>query len=73
MDTNQMNNSNELTSSQKLSRDVFMGRSVLDFEKDDKILKDLPESSSHIQSQGHYRLAKLYYDKSDLLKAEEYF
>lgn len=73
MDTNQMNNSNELTSSQKLSRDVFMGRSVLDFEKDDKILKDLPESSSRIQGQGHYRLAKLYYDKSDLLKAEEYF
>lgn len=73
MDTNQMNGSAELNNSQKLSRDVFMGRSVLDFEKDDKLLKDLPEDSSRIQGQGHYRLAKLYYDKSDLLKAEEYF
>jgi tetratricopeptide (TPR) repeat protein len=73
MDTNQMNSSGELNNSQKLSRDVFMGRSVLDFEKDDKLLKDLPEDSSRIQGQGHYRLAKLYYDKSDLLKAEEYF
>jgi tetratricopeptide (TPR) repeat protein len=59
--------------SESAMREHYMGNSVLDFERDDKVLKDLPADSTRIQGQAFYRLAKLYYDKSDLLKAEEFF
>lgn len=71
MENNQSTSS--LNESQAIIRDQIIGKSVLDFEKDDKILKDLPQDSTRIQGQGFYRLAKLYYDKSDLVKAEEFF
>lgn len=50
-----------------------MGHSVLDFEKDDKVLKDYDTESTRVVGQSYYRLAKIYYDKSDLFRAEEFF
>jgi tetratricopeptide (TPR) repeat protein len=45
----------------------------VDLAKDDKFLAHLPTDSARIEGQGHYRLAKIYYDKADFEKAEEFF
>lgn len=62
---------------QNQDRDVAinqaMGKLVLDLDKDDKLLTELPKESTRIIAQSYYRLAKVYYDKSDLKKAEEFF
>jgi tetratricopeptide (TPR) repeat protein len=50
-----------------------MTRAVVDLKKDDKFLSHLPIDSSRIEGQGHYRLAKIFYDKADFEKAEEHF
>jgi hypothetical protein len=55
------------------SIEILMTRAVVDLEKDDKFLSHLPTGSSRIEGQGHYRLAKIYYDKADFEKAEEHF
>lgn len=73
MDNNQTNASENVIESKGIQRELYMGKSVLDFEKDDKVLKNLSEDHSRIKGQAFYRLAKVYYDKSDLLKAEEHF
>ncbi len=55
------------------SIETLMTRTVVDLEKDDRFLAHLPVDSSRIEGQGHYRLAKIYYDKADFEKAEEHF
>lgn len=52
---------------------TLMTRAVVDLNKDDRFLAHLPIDSSRIEGQGHYRLAKIYYDKADFEKAEEHF
>jgi tetratricopeptide (TPR) repeat protein len=58
---------------QSPSLESVMGRSVIDLNKDDRFLSHLPEDSSRVEGQGYYRLAKVFYDKADFEKAEEYF
>ncbi|MFY7993620.1 MAG: winged helix-turn-helix domain-containing protein [Bacteriovoracaceae bacterium] len=55
------------------SIDQVMGKSILDFNKDDRFISHLPEDSVRVEAQGFYRLAKVFYDKADFEKAEEYF
>ena len=55
------------------SIETLMSRAVVDLAKDDKFLAHLPTDSTRIEGQGHYRLAKIFYDKADFEKAEEYF
>jgi hypothetical protein len=53
------------------SIETLMSRAVVDLAKDDKFLAHLPSDSTRIEGQGHYRLAKIFYDKADFEKAEE--
>lgn len=53
--------------------EVEMAKSLLDLEKDDRFLAHLPADSKRLQGQAFYRLAKVFYDKADFEKAEEYF
>jgi tetratricopeptide (TPR) repeat protein len=55
------------------SIETTMSRAVVDLTKDDRFLSHLPTNSSRIEGQGHYRLAKIFYDKADFEKAEEHF
>ncbi|HXH74464.1 MAG TPA: winged helix-turn-helix domain-containing protein [Bacteriovoracaceae bacterium] len=55
------------------SIETLMSRAVVDLTKDDRFLSHLPTDSSRIEGQGHYRLAKIFYDKADFEKAEEHF
>lgn len=55
------------------SIETLMSRAVVDLTKDDRFLAHLPSDSTRIEGQGHYRLAKIFYDKADFEKAEEYF
>jgi tetratricopeptide (TPR) repeat protein len=55
------------------SIETLMSRAVVDLTKDDKFLAHLPEDSTRLEGQGQYRLAKIFYDKADFEKAEEYF
>lgn len=55
------------------SVETMMSRAVVDLSKDDRFLAHLPADSKRIEGQGHYRLAKIFYDKADFEKAEEYF
>jgi tetratricopeptide (TPR) repeat protein len=55
------------------SIETLMTRAVVDLKKDDRFLAHLPSDSSRIEGQGHYRLAKIFYDKADFEKAEEHF
>jgi tetratricopeptide (TPR) repeat protein len=55
------------------SVESLMSRSVVDLKKDDKFLSHLPTHSARLEGQGHYRLAKIFYDKADFEKAEEHF
>jgi tetratricopeptide (TPR) repeat protein len=50
-----------------------MARAMVDLDKDDRFLAHLPKDSSRVEGQGFYRLAKVFYDKADFEKAEEYF
>jgi tetratricopeptide (TPR) repeat protein len=58
---------------QSPSIETLMSRAVVDLAKDDRFLAHLPIDSSRIEGQGHYRLAKIFYDKADFEKAEEHF
>ncbi len=58
---------------QSPSVESLMRKAVVDFEKDDKFLAHLPENSSRVEGQAHYRLAKIFYDKADFEQAEEQF
>ncbi len=53
--------------------ETSMAKSMVDLEKDDRFLAHLPQDSSRLEGQGFYRLAKVFYDKADFAKAEEYF
>src|SRR6478609_800222 len=55
------------------SIETLMSKALVDLTKDDRFLAHLPSDSSRIEGQGHYRLAKVFYDKADFEKAEEYF
>lgn len=55
------------------SIETLMTKAVVNLEKDDKFLAHLPEDSIRLEGQGHYRLAKIFYDKADFEKAEEHF
>lgn len=55
------------------SIETLMSRAVVDLAKDDRFLSHLPAESARIEGQGHYRLAKIFYDKADFEKAEEHF
>jgi tetratricopeptide (TPR) repeat protein len=55
------------------SIETLMTRAVVDLSQDDKFLAHLPIDSSRIEGQGHYRLAKIFYDKADFEKAEDHF
>lgn len=61
------------TQNQDLQIEGMMAKAVLDLEKDDRFLAHLPTDSSRLAGQGYYRLAKVFYDKADFEKAEEYF
>lgn len=62
-----------MQNTQMPSIETLMTKAVVDLERDDKFLSHLPEDSVRIQGQGHYRLAKIFYDKADFEKAEEHF
>jgi tetratricopeptide (TPR) repeat protein len=62
-----------MDTTQTPSIETTMSRAVVDLAKDDRFLAHLPKESSRIEGQGHYRLAKIYYDKADFEKAEEHF
>lgn len=62
-----------METTQMPSVETLMSRTVVDLNKDDKFLSHLPLDSSRIEGQGHYRLAKIFYDKADFEKAEEHF
>lgn len=69
MDTEKMNgNKNE-----EAMQEIVMARTSLDLENDDKFLENFPTDSDRVVGQGFYRLAKVFYDKSDLKKAESNF
>ncbi|MFP5459508.1 MAG: winged helix-turn-helix domain-containing protein [Bacteriovoracia bacterium] len=53
--------------------ETSMAKSLLDLNKDDRFLAHLPSDSPRLEGQGHYRLAKVYYDKADFEKAEHHF
>jgi tetratricopeptide (TPR) repeat protein len=53
----------------KQGPDLWMAKSSLDIQGEDKDTTD----EKWVTSRGYYRLAKIYYDKADLLKAEESF
>ena len=55
------------------SIESMMTKAVVDLNKDDRFLAHLPGDSIRIEGQGHYRLAKIFYDKADFEKAEEHF
>jgi tetratricopeptide (TPR) repeat protein len=55
------------------SVETLMRHAVVDLTKDDRFLAHLPADSSRIEGQGHYRLAKIFYDKADFEKAEDHF
>ena len=55
------------------SIETLMTRAVVDLSQDDKFLAHLPIDSSRIEGQGHYRLAKIFYDKAYFEKAEDHF
>lgn len=68
------NHHGELDRKEKLKGiDLWMAHSSVDLLKDDLDLGTSPSSSKRIQARGFYRLAKVYYDKSDLNKAESFF
>jgi tetratricopeptide (TPR) repeat protein len=50
-----------------------MGHNTLELDQDDRLIAEYPINSKRVIGQSHYRLAKIYYDKADLLKAEGYF
>jgi len=52
---------------------AVMAHSSLLLDKEDHYLNSEDVLSKMVQKQGLYRLAKVYYDKSDLDKAEKYF
>ncbi|MGE3608434.1 MAG: winged helix-turn-helix domain-containing protein [Bacteriovoracaceae bacterium] len=58
---------------QSPSIENLMTRAVVDLAKDDRFLAHLPADSARVEGQGHYRLAKIFYDKADFEKAEEHF
>lgn len=66
----EMNQSDPVSS---LNVETVMNRAVVDLNKDDRFLAHLPIESERIEGQGHYRLAKIFYDKADFEKAEEHF
>ncbi|MFZ4714077.1 MAG: winged helix-turn-helix domain-containing protein [Bacteriovoracaceae bacterium] len=53
--------------------EALMGHNTLELEHDDRIIAEYPINSKRVIGQSQYRLAKIYYDKADLLKAESYF
>lgn len=53
--------------------EALMGQSALELEQDDRVIAEYPINSKRVVGQSHYRLAKIYYDKADLKKAEKYF
>jgi tetratricopeptide (TPR) repeat protein len=55
------------------SSEVTMAQSLLAFDKEDHFLSHLPLDSERVLGQAYYRMAKLFYDKSDFEKAEEFF
>jgi tetratricopeptide (TPR) repeat protein len=63
----QIQNKSEVT-----ALDTTMAKATLNFKKDDQFVSEY-EDEQRIEGQGFYRLAKVYYDKSDLRKAEEFF
>jgi tetratricopeptide (TPR) repeat protein len=63
----------ESTIGNNASIETTMSRAVVDLSKDDRFLAHLPNESKRIEGQGHYRLAKIFYDKADFEKAEEHF
>ncbi|MBL7663994.1 MAG: winged helix-turn-helix domain-containing protein [Bacteriovoracaceae bacterium] len=68
-------NSNQSGTAQKSDQskmDSVIARATLNFKKDDSYVANY-EDEDRVQGQGYYRLAKVYYDKSDLNKAEEFF
>jgi len=55
------------------SLESVMSKTLVDLDKDDRFLSHLPADSQRVEGQGFYRLAKIFYDKADFEKAEEYF
>lgn len=52
---------------------LVMASATLELSKDDKFLSELGNNSNQVRGQAYYRLAKVYYDKSDIDAAEVYF
>lgn len=53
-------------------REISMTKIALKNEADDRFAS-IRDEEEHIIGEGYYRLAKVYYDKADLEKAEEFF
>lgn len=62
-----------MNSSETNEIESVMAHSSLLLDKEDQYLSREELQSPAVQKQGLYRLAKIYYDKSDLEKAEKYF
>jgi tetratricopeptide (TPR) repeat protein len=66
-------NFDSVAATEKQLIEAFMGHNTLELEQDDRLIAEYPINSKRVIGQSHYRLAKIYYDKADLLKAESYF
>src|SRR5690606_12184422 len=63
---------NETENLREEFREIAMTKIALRNEADDKF-QSIRDEEEHIIGEGYYRLAKVYYDKADLEKAEEFF
>lgn len=57
----------------KVVKELLIARSTLNLAKEDQFLSSEDKESKKVTGQAHYRLAKIYYDKADIVKAEEFF
>jgi tetratricopeptide (TPR) repeat protein len=70
---NTIENFDSVAATEKQLIEAYMGHNTLELDQDDRLIAEYPINSKRVIGQSHYRLAKIYYDKADLLKAEGYF
>ncbi len=70
---NTTDNFDTVADTEKAIIEALMGHNTLELENDDRVIAEYPVNSKRVIGQSHYRLAKIYYDKADLQKAEKYF
>lgn len=66
-------NGDSSPASEKEVQKMMMASATMEIGDNDFLIDEFSQSSSEAQGQAFYRLAKVYYDKSDLDSAEDYF